>query len=283
MPVIDNIRKEFLAALKDTHYESAELWQTLDSAAAHTADLWQPHEDEDPTTAVDGTRTNWTPKYFSRQAFLAERNFSKERVTHLIEVRQFLRERGDKGFVPGAKSRPQKVSVSEKSGTYNPPEVLAKFVNEGDLMSARTALRLELNDNRLDSFELENASHWVKSHFPDFYEPFIEKEFARGFDPDEGNWTPDYYGKQQVFLKANFSEKRFLHLVEVRGHLRARKAKGFKSIVPSATSRTPSVRREASHTMPASTDPERNPALKAVFLLGGAFAVVVVLILSLIK
>lgn len=287
MRPIDTIRKEFLAALKDTRYKTEELRHTLESAAAASPELLQPHESEDAATTLDTTKTNWSPDHFSRHLFLAERNFSRERVSHLMEVRHFLRQRGDKGFAPTAKPAPQQAPAPTGSGAYQPPEILKKFVTDGDLASTRTALRLELNDNRLGSPELHEALQWAKRQLPSLYETYAEKAFARGLETNQSNWTPDYYDEQLVFLKANFAEKRFLHLIEVRAVLRAQGEKGFAPIAPSGTNGSrhapPCAPRATAKARIDTSDPELNPALKTVLLLGGALAVVVILLFSLIK
>lgn len=286
MPPIDKIRKKFLEALKDARYETEYLRQTLETAAAESPELLQPHENEDAATPIDPKRTNWTPDHFNRHRVLAERNFSRERVNHLMEVRNFLRERGEKGFAPTTKPTPQRAPAPDGSGTYQPPEILEKFVTEGDLAGTRTALRLELNDNRLGSPELHGALQWAKSQLPGLYETYTEKAFARGLETNESHWTPDYYDEQLVFLKTNFAEQRFLHLIEVRALLRTQGVKGFAPIAPSGTTSRhapPSAPRSTAKSPIDPSDPEHNPALKTVLLLGGALAVVVILLLSLIK
>ena len=94
-----------------------------------------------------------------------------------------------------------------------------KYIEGGDLLTIRTALRIEFNDKRLTGADLHKAEEAVHKQVPGLWEPYEEKAFARGFETDVEKWTHDYFGDQVVYLKTNFSKKRWDHLVKVRDYL----------------------------------------------------------------
>ena len=290
--MIGKVRDQFLTALDDTQV-STELLKQLVHAAEQAPGVMDVHEVDSITRAIDADPVSWNPDYFSRQKFFATRNFSKERLEHLIQVRDVFRQRNEKGFTPTvAASRARKVPVSNASADYQPSSNLKKFVDEGDLLTIRTALRLELNDRRLDGAELHGALTWIKGNVPGIFEAFSEGAFARELVSDHHQWTEDYYDLQVTYLKTNFSEKRFLHLIEVREQLRNSAAEGFaptQPAEPKTTSSPRSVPQAAqaprSNSRPSTSDsaPERNPAFKAALLIGGAIAAVVVFLVALVR
>ncbi|MFM9785831.1 hypothetical protein, partial [Streptomyces scabiei] len=59
------------------------------------------------------------------------------------------------------------------------------------------------------------------------FDTHIEANYAKAINLNNLNWTANYYFEQEVYLNANFSEVRWLHLVEVRKSLAAKNLKGF--------------------------------------------------------
>jgi len=288
---ISGIRDEFLAALKDTRLDS-ELLSNMALELARAPDILE-HFLTNEHCAINGSQPYWSGEYFNKQKAFARLNFAKERLEHLIEVREFLRNRGEKGFAPIAESRQSVTSQSPQSQSdYQPTNNLKKFVAQGDLLTIRTALRIEFNDIRLDDHQLYKTVNWMKTQVPDIFESYSEKAFARGIESDSSQWTPEYFGNQIVYLKTNFSEKRFLHLIEVRQALRERGEEDFTPAdvaEPKAPSRARSVSqapqrpRSDSYQSTAAGHSELNPAFKAALLIGGAIAAVVVFLITLVR
>lgn len=290
--MIGKVRDEFLTALDDTQV-STQLLQQLVLAAEQASGVLDTHEVDSIIRAIDADPVSWNPDYFSRQKYFATRNFSRERLEHLIQVRDLFRQRNEKGFTPTvAVSRARKSPMNSVSFDYQPSSNLKKFVDEGDLLTIRTALRLELNDRRLDGAELHGALEWIKGIVPEIFEAFVEGAFARELASDNNQWSEDYYDLQVTYLKTNFAEKRFLHLIEVREQLRSSAVEGFvatKAAEPRTTSGSRSApqaaqapRSNSRQSTPASA-PERNPAFMAALLIGGAIAAVVVFLVALVR
>lgn len=290
--MIGKAREQFLSALDDTQVSTELLKQLLD-AAQQSPGVMDTHEVDGVTRATDVDPVSWTPDYFSRQKFFATRNFSKERLEHLIQVRDVFRQRNEKGFTPTvAASHARKAPMDNVASDYQPSSNLKKFVDEGDLLTIRTALRLELNDRRLDGAELRGALVWTKGNVPGIFEAVAEGAFARELVSDQNQWTEDYYDLQVTYLKTNFSEKRFLHLIQVRELLCNNAVEGFASTkttepkkaagTHSAPSAAQAPRANSRQAIPENA-PERNPAFKAALLIGGAIAAVVVFLVALVR
>lgn len=295
-------RQEFLLAFNETQLSSELLRQFLAKAEKATANLIEPYAADEMLGEIDTAPSSWDIGYYSRQKRYAGQNFSRERLEHLISVREHFRQEGYKGFVPQAAgseaSGTDKVSQGNGLGgsasAYQPSSNLKRFVGEGDLLTIRTALQIEFNNNRMNGQSLRDAGDWVKGEVPDLFEPYTEKAFARAIDPDSSHWQTSYYDNQTVYLQTNFSEERFLHLVEVREHLRQRGVEGFAAIataIPPGSQPAPRPRAASSaadHTPstpnpePRAARPELNPIFKIALLVGGALAAVVVY-LSLVK
>ncbi len=115
---------------------------------------------------------------------------------------------------------------------FEPSALLRKSVGDGNKLGVRTALHLEFNDNRLTGNDLRAASGWIQERFSDFFDPYKEDDFAKDMDGNRQNWSRDYYGLQSVYLVANFSEDRLLHLIDVRDLLREKNVDGFVALPP---------------------------------------------------
>ncbi|MBE8598895.1 hypothetical protein [Pseudomonas cyclaminis] len=286
--MIEKTRKHFLTALDDTHCDTGVLQQIVE-AVQQTPGVMEAYKVDGVTLAIDGDPVSWNPDYFSRQKVFAARNFSKERLEHLIQVRDVFRQRNEKGFTPTVAASPsRKAPMNNAPFDYQPSSNLKQFVDEGDLLTIRTALRLELNDRRLDGAELHAALAWIKGSVPGVFEAISEGAFAREPLADLNQWTEDYYDLQVTYLKTNFSEKRFLHLIDVREHLRNGAVEGFastKTKASTAHSASPAAQAPRIHSHQTISDgaSERNPAFKAALLIGGAIAAVVVFLIALVR
>ncbi|MGN9460793.1 hypothetical protein ACTMQT_12060 [Pseudomonas syringae pv. aptata] len=288
--VIPKLRGQFLTALDDTEV-TTEILNELVNAIEQSSGVLVPHIIDGITHAVDADPVSWNPDYFSRQKGFATRNFSRERLDHLIQIRDLFRKRNEKGFAPtvsNVKTAPMKNTIAD----YQPTSNLKKFVDEGDLLTTRTALRLELNDRALDGADLRGALAWAKEAVRGIFEPFSEGAFARELISDQSKWTEDYFDLQVTYLKTNFSEKRFLHLIDVREQLRDSAVESFAPIAStaskaneplsvSATLQTSGAR--SGLAAPRVNADRTNPAFKAALLIGGAIAAVVVFLVALVR
>lgn len=109
---------------------------------------------------------------------------------------------------------------------------LDKFIAEmksgkSDLSHVRTALRLEFNHHETTSSQIRSMAKKTEGVVKDLWEPYEEKSFAREMVSDKDKWDEDYFDSQVVYLKTNFSRKRFDHLLAVKDKLHTDGVKGF--------------------------------------------------------
>jgi len=76
------------------------LLKAMEYADSHVKDVFEPYVVKPFANAIDTNRDDWTEKYHDEQATYLRTNFSKERFRHLVDVREYLREQGVRGFVP---------------------------------------------------------------------------------------------------------------------------------------------------------------------------------------
>ncbi|MEN5033713.1 hypothetical protein [Pseudomonas sp. TWI929] len=301
-------RKSYLLSLKDPQASTALLNDLLDNAEKQSAALLVAFEPGTGKNALDPDKLSWSADYFSRHILLAQENFARERIEHLLAVREHLRNSGVKGFAPTeSSSTSQHQSAAHVTSNYEPSASLKKFVDEGELLTIRTALRVELDDNRLTAAELRAALAWASNHVPGLLEAYSEKSFAREMEADQKLWTSEYYELQVVYLKTNYAKERFLHLIEVRELLRQQGVEGFAPVQPkprasanaseaasaayraqpqnsrSQQSQQSQRAHQPHQSQTRASDNGRNPVFKAALLIGGALAALVVFLTALVK
>lgn len=285
--LLKKTRKQFLSSLKNPDVSSGQLLGLLDLAKQQTPDLLNDYNSGSGKDIPSSDPIDWNAKYFSRHCLLAEHNFSHERIEHLIKVREYLSKKRVQGFVPAQLnlSDSQIDNRHKKPLSYEPSSQLKKFVAQDDLLTIRTALHMELNNNSLSSEDIRGALSWTKVRVPNLFEAYYEKAFAHGIESDRKLWDSQYYDKQIVYLKTNFSEERFLHLVEVRDLLRQRGVEGFAPAPPMQRTSTrgtssPVHSEKAQNRQSQSTS---SPVLKTALMVGGAVAALATLLIILIN
>lgn len=169
---------------------------------------------------------------------------------------------------------------------FIPSENLRHYVEAGEVRTARSALLMELNDNSLDASDLRAAQAWATARVAGLHVAHTESTFARAVDMNEGQWTVDYFDTQLVYLKTNFSETRFLHLVNVRQKLRNAGAERFQpEAAPTSRATTqqlqpaPASARPNRQTAASQSPSPQRPITRALLLAGGVAALALILIL----
>lgn len=196
-----------------------------------------------PATKPD--KAHWTAQYFFRQVSHAKHNFSAERAEHLLRVRAYLEQLGAAGFVKLADSTPlatDEVGATAVAATFSPTPSLARALGTGDAGIIRSALVLELADARLNGAYLQAAMALAADQRETVFVPFEEGRFMAALNSDQIAWSAQYHDDQVVYLDANFSIERFLHVVDVREHLRLKGAAGFAPLSPAPVAATLSAK-----------------------------------------
>ena len=293
LKTLPEIRKTYLDSLNQAQNDTNGLRDILNELEKIQPELFVSDVDEVFEIIIQD-KTRWTHSYFSKQKKQAELNFSRERVEHLIDARDFFRQRGDKGFAPKATPSSPPVKQEDISG-FTPSNSLRAFVEEGVLSTVRASLRMEMIDRRMESHVVRQALVWAKTRVPNLCEVYVENAFSREMDQDRSHWNKEYFFTQEVYLSTVFSEERFLHMVDVREHLSQQGVEGFVVVAAqtsktksnpssgstSSSTHTSSSQREQPET--SSGDPEQPFVFKVALWIGGAIAALAALILSLRK
>lgn len=102
------------------------LKKAVNWAESKAPNIFQNYETSALKKAISTNKKDWDTDYFDIQTEYLSRNFAKERYLHLIEVRQYLRDKGVEGFVP----LPQKKTVSATE-TEQPKQAGPQASNPG--------------------------------------------------------------------------------------------------------------------------------------------------------
>ena len=269
--------------------------ELLKNSKPETFDLY--HFD-DVIPEISNKETDWEENnYFYHYIALLKSNFSYERYENLIRVKASLERDGVKGF--GIKDNiieknttktflQEEKIMKQLSDSYFPPENLKESVNKGNIVYIRSAILALLSNNNVQWSGLDNAVIWTRNQCNSLFDAHIEANYAKAINPNNSAWTTDYYFEQEVYLNANFSEIRWLHLVEVRKSLAAKNLKGFvrnitkhstmpeNSNEPTINSRSTPVNQQHSSK---NADPDK---LKIMLKIGGAIAILAALILAML-
>lgn len=80
-------------------------------------------------------------------------------------------------------------------------------------------MRLEFSDTDKTGSQIRGFADKAAKQVKDLWMPFEEKAFARELETDKSKWDEKYFDTQVVYLKTNFSKKRFDHLIAVFDHV----------------------------------------------------------------
>lgn len=297
-------RQGILVAFHERHLDGDVLRQFIAHAQSEKPEIFESYRADPVCPDVDLNPVHWKPDYYSRQLLCAGFNFSRRRLDHLIDVREYFRQQGYKGFTPqppGSQTGDMGTnSQANQSGnaapSWQPSGNLQKFVERGDMDTIRAALRFELEDNRTSREHMLEALNWTSARVKGFCDPYVEKDFAGPMNPDRNHWTVEYYDRQTVYLDTNFAAERFHHLVDVRMHLRERGTKGFVPTnnaigdtarsdarkAAAANAAEPAQLLQGARVKPTSRSENSSSLMKIALLVGGALAAAVIL-LTLVK
>ncbi|MDC6656131.1 hypothetical protein [Leclercia adecarboxylata] len=277
------LRQNLLEQLTRNELEGDEIRQIVASSVA-IADFFDDYQVNEIFAAIETDELDWNAGYFDRQRKLAQHNFAEKRVSHLIDVREYLIRNGIAGFAKAPLARRTEEAKTMNMQGYTPGATLAKMVEHGTTSQARSALINELEDNRLDDAEIERAVVWAQARGADLFVDYEENTLAGKMNNDPEQWDENYYYQQTSNINVNFAKVRFEHLITVRNTLRQRGVKGFERIIikpkaqpqPQQAQTTPHPRHDSSSA------PAQPGFLRVALMAGGALAVLAALVISLL-
>lgn len=277
-----------------------------------STELFEPY-DEIVVTERESNSHYWSGEYFYQKIEDLKRNFSKELILHLIDIKRYLQEKNrDIRFKVSAENinteneiieTTQKNLKSEVNAmenlippnllTFQPRENLANALDEGDLGKIRSYLMSMLNNRRLTLDEVLKSIWYVHQKNPAVFEQPKETAFVQKFDPNSANWNTEYFTLQQVYLNRNFSLERLLHLFNVRETLMKKGDPNFQQIKAEQNKdRTESktqtnTNKQSNPYQPNSNSNSSqhtdNSFIKTALLIGGAVLIAAIAIFSIFK
>ena len=161
---------------------------------------------------------------------------------------------------------------------YTPDSKLELSVWQGNTAMVRAVLQAILNNNIYPDDEINNALEWTNEHLKGLFEdshPEIEPQVS-----DRSKWDADYYYMQETAVGDNFSRDRFLHLIEIRNHLREKGHPDFILIRRTTSQDAASTTKEAGSQK--KTPNATNPAPKSRTPSGCAVALVSIVALGIV-
>lgn len=86
--------------LNDNSLTSSDLKATIAWTKNKVPHLFESYSEKAFARAPEPHRSLWTPQYYDSQIVYLDTNFSEERLLHLVEVREALRQQHAQGFAP---------------------------------------------------------------------------------------------------------------------------------------------------------------------------------------
>lgn len=134
--------------LYDISKDSKYLKNAVNWSESKSKKIFSDHQVGIFHKATSNNKQDWNKDYFDIQTEYLSANFSKERYLHLIEVRQYLRDKGVEGFVPmqqehySSTDTPQKSKQAEPKTSKSEPSPQSTYDSQSGSMSG--ALRAAL-------------------------------------------------------------------------------------------------------------------------------------------
>lgn len=286
------VRLSYLNSVKDPEVDINKLYEFIEKIEKEIPGVISDYKYDESMAEINDNELIWSDKYFDKQIKITEFNFSLKRINHLLKIRERFRENNVLGF-----GLSEEVILGSSFKDDNMPNNLnisrnlKKFVDEGDLLGIRTALRLDLNNNILSESDLFAGIDYAEKREKSLFESYEEKAFAREVDENKSNWSVDYYDNQLVYLRANFSKKRLFHLIKVRSLLREKGVDGFVAVEPKVKSSTSSIHQQDKQSERSEEQSPRanqssegvDPLFKTALKIGGAIAALAIILIAIIR
>lgn len=114
-----SIQNALIMELNNTDTETEELLASLDWVLNKRPEAIEKYQEKKFARGMDNDRNKWDKKYYMVQEVYISTNFAKERYIHMIKVREYLREKGVRGFV---RRKDIKVDDDSTAKSYDRPK-----------------------------------------------------------------------------------------------------------------------------------------------------------------
>lgn len=98
--------------LSNKRLDGSSLREALRWAKLQIPNLCEPYVEKDFCGPMDLNKAKWNSDYYFTQAVYLDTSFTEERFLHMVEVRDYLRERGEEGFVPVREQAREEIKVN---------------------------------------------------------------------------------------------------------------------------------------------------------------------------
>ncbi|EKN3569207.1 TPA: hypothetical protein RM805_002387 [Yersinia enterocolitica] len=276
-----SLHQNLLEQLTRNELEGDEIRQIVASSSA-IADFFDDYLVNEIFAAIEPDELDWNAGYFDRQRKLAQNNFAEKRISHLIDVREYLIRNGIAGFTKAPVTGHTEGTNTMNMQGYLPGANLVKMVENGTVSQARSALINELENNRLEDHEINKAVAWAQARVADLFVDYEENTLAGKMNNDPHQWDEDYYYLQTSYINVNFAKVRFEHLITVRNSLRQRRVTGFERIIIKPKPQPQSQQARATSRPHSDYSSSQPGFLRIALMAGGALAVLAALVISLL-
>lgn len=95
---VNKIRTDLMSILNNRRLDLEEVSKSIWYVWQNNPEIFVDEEESVFVQGIDNNEANWNSEYFNLQQVYLNRNFSLERLLHLVNVRETLMKRGDKNF-----------------------------------------------------------------------------------------------------------------------------------------------------------------------------------------
>lgn len=292
--------------IKSRDFKAELLRQILSELPDDKLALFEEYRVNSTTDPISEDSYKWEREggaYFTLQLHMAEENFCRERLEHLIQVKSHLTECGIAGFSrpvsrsttshEDAKSTKEQTMSADFSSVdltgFIPSRSLSNSVNGGDLSAVRIALFMEMNDKRLSTAVINQAIAWALSKYATLFVAYEENAYSQQMEQNKAKWDSHYYHTQELYASSNFSLERIRHMVAVREHVFTIAQSAPQPTALQKTQPQSTKKQAAPYQQHQSTGNTQRPEphsehniLKSLLLIGGVVGAIALVMLAVI-
>lgn len=174
-----SIRNALIMELNIKDAEAETLRAGLNWVLSEKPQTVQKYEEKEFAREIDNDKSKWDRQYYLMQEVYTSTNFSKERYLHMIEVREYLRNKGVKGFVKSTKNVGNEglATSAEKtstSGKISIPTVLEFVTLNGKVLSGGDFVDQYVKQTTSRQPYRESLDEYIKNIYSGEYTKILE-------------------------------------------------------------------------------------------------------------
>lgn len=137
---VSSARNALIMELNDRKLDSETLQAGLKWALSKNPEIAEKYEEKAFSRGMDPDKAKWDRQYYLMQEVYLGTSFTKERYLHMIDVREYLRDKGIKGFAAPDKKEAsnQNPEISSKKQKSNSDKITLPSVLEFVVLNGKT-------------------------------------------------------------------------------------------------------------------------------------------------